>query len=287
MASSIDHLSLALHAFDAFRTEAKVYAALRAAGIGAVENSFRDAPPEDRARIGQQAEKLEAAGVSVLIFGDPDFPQSIVVKGRPAAPILFLKGNRKLLSWPGIGMCGSRNVSELGLKAAKACGYEVSGRGFTIVSGYAKGVDTETHLAALTSGGSTVIVLAEGMDHFRVKKSFNGVLDLERTLVVSQFPPTQPWTAYGAMARNKLIYGLGHALVVIEAGERGGTLAAGEGALRMGRPVFVLNFGDETAPGNLKLLRSGGRAVTSRERLGSALTSLFSSPKPSQQQLPL
>jgi len=167
-------------------------------------------------------------------------------------------------------MCGSRSVSELDLRPQMLV-EKSQQENLSVISGYAKGVDTATHLAALNMGGSTVIVLAEGFDHFRVKKVFADKFDLDRILVLSQFPPSQPWLAHAAMTRNKVIFGLGCALVVVEAGERGGTLAAGEGALRVGRPVFVLNFGDETPPGNKILLGKGGWSIRSREQLGYAL----------------
>ena len=188
-----------------------------------------------------------------------------------AAPLLFYWGNTALLHAGGVGMCGSRSVSELGLKAAHACGVQVSCRDLVVVSGYARGVDTATHLAALQAGGRTVNVLAEGFDHFRIKKDFKQDFDSSRALVVSQFPPGQPWGAFAAMDRNKVIFGLGLALVVIEAGERGGTLAAGEGALSAGRPLLVLDFGTETPPGNVKLLAAGGRPIASTTELASAL----------------
>ena len=81
------------------------------------------------------------------------------------------------------------------------------------------------------------------------------------------------------MARNHLIFGLGRALVVIEAGEKGGTLAAGRDALKRGRPVFVLNFDDKTPPGNRLLIDAGARPVSSRHELGRALDALGEEPE--------
>jgi DNA processing protein len=277
----------ALTVFAAARTPTRMLEVIRTADNGSLAALHDSLATPLRARVDGEAERLRDLGVDVLIFGDDDFPESLVHNGRPVAPILFYKGDINMLHEHGLGMCGSRAVTELGLRAASACGEEVSDRGLVVVSGYAKGVDTEAHLAALRAGGRTVIVLAEGFDHFRVKRVFAKDFDPKRVLVVSQFPPSQPWTAHGAMARNAIIYGLGQALVVIEAGERGGTLAAGEGALRLGRPVFVLDFGDDTPVGNKLLLAAGGRSVRSRAELGEAIASLARTTEtPVQVQLP-
>ena len=113
-----------------------------------------------------------------------------------------------------------------------------------IVSGYARGVDTETHLAALGSGGCTAIVLAEGITHFRRKRAFSGVeFDPNRIVVLSQFSPKQAWRRWSSddLAIGGSV-GLGTALVVIEAGETGGTLDAGMRLLRAAGRCSVLSF---------------------------------------------
>jgi DNA processing protein len=234
-----------------------------------------------RIDVQNKARQLDADQIGVVIFGDPDFPQTLVADGKPLMPIIFYKGNKDLFYADSVGMCGSRNVSEQGLIAADRCGVAVSRRGLTIVSGYAKGVDTATHLAALRSGGNTVIVLAEGIDYFRIKRDFAKDFDTERTLVLSQFAPTQTWQAHAAMARNAIIFGLAKALIVIEAGEKGGTLAAGEGAMKIGRPVLVVDFGDRTPDGNRILLDAGATPVRSTQALNEVLDNLPEASGPS------
>jgi len=124
---------------------------------------------------------------------------------------------------------------------------------------------------ALSNRGTTVIVLAEGINHFRVRKGeFAGVWDPQRAVVVSQFAPDQKWFASGAMTRNAVISGLSDALVVVEAGETGGTLAAGEYALNNGQAVLALQlFG--SPPGNTVLIDKGAKVIRSRRHLGKAL----------------
>ena len=267
----------ALVAFERHRTPGRVTAALLG-GSGLADLDDESCDDEYRDRLNRQAIDLTERGVVAINADDPRYPNSLVVKGRPVVPTLFCLGDLNLLTAAGAGMCGSRKATDLGLRAARACGEEVSLRGLVVVSGYAKGVDTQTHLAALHHGGATVIVLAEGINRFRVKSEFVNSYDPQRVLVVSQFHPAQPWASYAAMARNHLIFGLGRALVVIEAGERGGTLAAGRDALKRGRPVFVLNFGDQTPPGNRILINAGAQPVGSRHELGEALDALGEEP---------
>jgi DNA processing protein len=227
-----------------------------------------------RRTISEMAERLRADHVGILLPEDPVWPIQVNVLPSPPA-YLFARGNTELLRQPAIGMCGSRRASERGLDAARLCGETVAARGWHVVSGYAKGVDTETHLAALRAGGNTVIVLAEGILHFRRKRAFDGLPFNARTvLVISQFPPNQRWTAGGAMTRNGLIVTLGGALVVIEAGETGGTLNAGRTALKLRRPVFALEFSDGPRKGNETLIDDGARALRTRGELAGALEDL-------------
>lgn len=224
--------------------------------------------------VNELAQPLLAQDIQLLIEEDEQWPHQLDV--LPSAPAyLFARGNLELLRTPAIGMCGSRRASERGLGAARLCAATVAERGWHVVSGYAKGVDTETHLAALRAGGNTVIVLAEGILHFHRKRVFDGFpFNSKTVLVLSQFPPSQRWTAGAAMTRNGVIVTLGGALVVIEAGETGGTVAAGRQALTLQHPVFALEFSDGPRKGNQALIDNGARTLRSRGELVAALDQL-------------
>lgn len=268
-------LTAALTAFAAYRTPAKIRAALKAGGPEAAIEPFALLLPQDHVAINDSAADLLQRGVDAHLLGGDNYPPSLRSIAS-APPILFTLGNRELLTAPSVGMCGSRQTSEQGLRAAMACGEEVASHGLTIVSGYAKGVDTQTHLAALQSGGQTVIVLAEGINHFRKKRDFTSTgLPLDRVLVVSQFEPPRPWSVGGAMNRNGVIAGLSKALVVIEAGGTGGTLNTGLRAISLGRPVIALQFESMPTPaGNQALFERGAVPVRSRGELVRALDAI-------------
>ncbi|MFI7547248.1 DNA-processing protein DprA [Actinoplanes sp. NPDC049599] len=269
-----ESLTLAVSAFVDPRTPARILAVLRGEGRDGLKKRFLALQKSDRDAVIAKAEELSGKGIYAVMYGDERYPKQLGSLAS-SSPIFFCWGNADLFAAPSIGMCGSRNATEVGLKAAGLCGEEAAALGVAVVSGYAKGVDTETHLAALNSGGKTVIVLPEGIDGFRIKRDFpRNLFRKEDVLVVSQFAPRQPWTAGAAMTRNKVIYGLGSALVVIEAGERGGTLAAGQGALANGRSVLVLDFDGSTPAGNRILLDKGGIPVPNRRKLRDVIRDL-------------
>jgi DNA processing protein len=196
---------------------------------------------------------------------------------RPDRNLHYI-GNLGLLRLPGIGFCGSRDVNDKGIATARNIAASASSSGYTVVSGYARGVDTEAHKAALNSAGQTIIVLPEGIDHFRIKTSFREVWDWGRILVISQFLPCESWTAGRAMQRNSLILALSDSLVVIEARENGGTFAAGKEALRIAVPLFVAEYeeNDSASAGNRLLVELGGHPIRrSKTTMSAKLDELF------------
>jgi DNA processing protein len=243
--------------------DARLARRARTVGTAAFNEVLDDLSRADLDRVTEEAESLHARGVLAALMGSEEYPRTLsTIRGAP--PYLFYLGPPELMMTPGIGICGSRNVSPEGLHAAESCGEVAAKQGLTVVSGYARGVDMASHISALSSGGTTVIVLPEGIDKFRVKRgAFTEVWDPKRTLVLSQFTPSRPWNAGAAMMRNTVIIGLSRALVVVEAGEKGGTLAAGTKALELNRQVIALEF-SKMPPGNATLLQRG--AVPARDR---------------------
>lgn len=199
-----------------------------------------------------------------LVVGDPIFPANLTkVLGKKAPQFLYVMGNLNLLKKASIGFCGSRKATEIGLETARDCAAQAAAHDICVISGNAAGVDCKAHYEALACGGSTILVLPEGLENFRVRRELRQVWDWDRVLVVSQFELTVPWRAYHAMARNKVILGMSKAMIVIEAGERGGTLDAGKSTLRARMPLFVAQYRDDRpeAKGNRMLLNEGGQPL--------------------------
>lgn len=202
--------------------------------------------------------------IKILRTSDNAYPSRVpTILGKHAPKELFIQGNEKLFEKVAIGFCGSRHASDKGLETAKDCTAQMVLEGIVIISGNASGIDFTAHRTALEKGGCSIFVLPEGIDHFKIKKALEDVWDWERVLIVSQFPRNAIWQSYRAMERNSLIIALSNAMVVIEAGEKGGTLDAGTKTLKLSVPLYVATYENmpETAPGNLMLLNKGAKQL--------------------------
>ncbi|MDX2077694.1 MAG: DNA-processing protein DprA [bacterium] len=171
------------------------------------------------------------------------YPSRLVeLLGTKAPQSLDVWGNLELLTYPSIGFSGSRNVSEHGLKVVSHVAKQCVDVGWVVVSGHAKGVDTTAHLTALENGGSTIIVIAEGIETFKLRQELKQVATPNNILIVSEFPCRAKWNVGYAMQRNKTILALSDALLIVEPRIEGGTFDAGQQALRYKVPLFLSEY---------------------------------------------
>ena len=208
---------------------------------------------------------LERTGVTFVSIADEDYPLRVrTALGKVAPPVLSFQGNIALLEHLSVGFCGSRKATERGLKAAQDCAQALARSNVTIVSGYAAGVDTAAHYAALETGGTTVAVLAEGQAHFRVRRGLADVWDWSRSLVVSEFLPQSKWRPSSAMQRNFTICALSRAMILIEARAKSGSYAAGLACLQLNIPLYAADYAGRplSAEGNRLLMNLGAKKIS-------------------------
>jgi len=205
-------------------------------------------------------EKWERSGLWVISRSDACYPERLKkYLGQTAPPLLYGVGSKQLLNRGGLVVVGSRERSEEDGEFARRIGEHCAKEGIAIISGAAKGIDREAMSGALESGGWALGVLAEGLARTATSGQYRSDLVSDCLTLVSPYDPDSRWFAYAAMDRNKLLYGLGDAaLVVASSAETGGTWAGATEALQHGRvKVFVKSTGG-VAPGNPRLLRMGG-----------------------------
>ena len=208
-------------------------------------------------------EQLKKQGIGIIYPGHPDFPPQIL----EIAPVLFVKGAQKRLTSNSVTIVGARHVSDKGIRITRHLSGELVGKGINIVSGYAAGVDSEAHLGALTAGGTTTLVLSNGIKQLHRKSEFKKFNWDRDVLAVSQFDPDTTWQAWNAMKRNQLVCALSKAVVVVESGperdaqgKMSGTFNTAKAALDLNLPLFVVNPSclDNAPKGNADLIALGG-----------------------------
>ena len=221
---------------------------------------------EDREKVSAAYEQLKKQEIGIIYPGHPDFPPQIL----EIAPILFVKGDKKRLMSDSVTIVGARDVSDIGIRITRNLAGELVGESINIVSGYAKGVDSEAHLGALEAGGTTTLVLSNGIKCLRRKSAFKKFNWNQNVLTVSQFDPDTTWQAWNAMARNQLVCALSKAVIVIESGperdaqgKMSGTFNTAKTALDLNLPLFVVNPGylDSAPKGNADLIALGGYSL--------------------------
>jgi DNA processing protein len=179
-----------------------------------------------------------------------------------------------LANRPAIGIVGTRSPSDYGKRWTRRIATVLAKCGFTIVSGMAKGIDTEAHHACLAAGGRTLAVLGTGVDV--VYPAENRALYqqiLPQGLVLSEYPRGTTPNARHFPQRNRIIAGLSRALLVMEAPERSGALITAHQANEFCRDVYVLpgRIDDYNSQGCLKLLKNGAEMILSEAELLSML----------------
>ena len=197
----------------------------------------------------------------ILTFRDAAYPQRL--KHIPDPPlILYYKGNLPDFDYqPVIGVVGTRKCTPYGLSAAKKLGYEIAKCGGLVVSGLAEGIDAMAMKSALSAGGTVVGVLGCGAEQVYPKVNRWLFADTERYgCILSEFPPGTPPYRWNFPRRNRIISGLSHGVLVVEAPRGSGSLHTARHALEQGRDVFVVpgNLDQPTFEGSNRLLKDGG-----------------------------
>ncbi len=181
--------------------------------------------------------------------------------------VLWLRGEAapELLERPSVAIVGARACSSYGRSVARTLGRELAAAGLVVVSGMARGIDSEAHRGALDAGGVTVAVLGCGIDRdYPAAHRDLASRIVERGLIVSEYEPGVEPAPWRFPARNRIIAGLCLATVVVEARERSGALITADFALEDGREVMVVpgEITSAVSAGSNALLRLGATPVT-------------------------
>ncbi|MEA3266002.1 MAG: DNA-processing protein DprA [Candidatus Fermentibacteria bacterium] len=220
--------------------------------------------------ISKSLDVCRELGIRAVYFGGEGYPGHLADIPDPPA-ILFYRGKYSPAELPfTVAVIGSRRCSLYGRKTARRLSMELSRAGVCIASGLARGIDGEAHRGALDGGTPTVAVLGCGPDMiYPPEHSSLGERVAASGCLVTEYPPGTRPARYMFPERNRLISGLSQAVVVVEAGERSGTMITVGTALDQGRDVFAVpgDIDRSSTRGSNRLLRDGAGIVLSPEEL--------------------
>ncbi len=209
----------------------------------------------------------------VVSLLDPLYPPQLKETYDPP-PLLFVRGNKQLLSRPQIAIVGSRNPSISGRQTAFDFAHNLACEGFVITSGLALGIDAASHEGALKATGQTIAVSGTGLD--RIYPAAHKALATEivtHGVMISEFPPGTVAKASNFPRRNRIISGLSLGLLVVEAARESGSLITARMALEQNREVFAIpgSIHNPLARGCNALIKEGAALVETVEDILSQL----------------
>jgi predicted Rossmann fold nucleotide-binding protein DprA/Smf involved in DNA uptake len=202
-------------------------------------------------------------GLWVISRSDKTYPLRLKKHlGQLAPPIFYGIGPLHLLQKGGLAVVGSRKVDEDSIEFTKLVAKKSAQQRITIISGGARGVDSEAMLTALIHGGTAIGVLSDSLARMSVVGKYREALQEERLVLISPFDPQVNFNIGNAMARNKYIYALSDwALVVNSSYQEGGTWAGANENLTAGWVPLFVRQAQALSLGNQSLLEKGGIAL--------------------------
>lgn len=215
-------------------------------------------------------EAIHDAGASLLYPEDDDFPPLLRQIGDPPL-LLYVRGERGILSGKNIAVVGSRSPSRYGREMAFSLGETLGRRGVTVVSGFANGIDSEAHGGCVQGGGRTAAVLGSGINQIypRSNQRLHDAILESGGLILTEYPLGARPMPYYFPQRNRIISGICQGMVLVEGRIKSGGMVTVGHALNQGREVFALP-GPVTQEGSQaphKLIREGARLITCGEDL--------------------
>lgn len=217
----------------------------------------------DRNKINGVLKWLEDSNNAIITLADADYPAQLLNIPDPP-PLLYFKGRRELLQFPALAVVGSRNATPQGLSNAEAFSESASSAGLCIISGMALGIDTAAHRGGMRGDASSIAVVGTGLDIVYPAKNHPLAHQLAKSgALISEFPLGTPAIGRNFPRRNRIISGMSHGCLVIEAALQSGSLITARQALEQGREVMAIpgSIHSPLSKGCHALIKQGAKLV--------------------------
>ncbi|MGI6413842.1 MAG: DNA-processing protein DprA [Syntrophomonadaceae bacterium] len=227
--------------------------------------------------------KLQTRDIRITTVEDEGYPASLLNITDPPF-ILYSKGTIDVTRQLCIAIVGSRAATVYGKNVARKIARELVGHGIVVVSGMARGIDTEAHLGAIEGQGKTVAVLGSGLDIVYPRENKVLMNSMENNgAVLTEYSLGTPPEAGNFPMRNRIIAGLCRGVVLVEAKIRSGALITVDYALEQGKDVFAVPgpINSRNSEGPHSLIKQGAKLITCSEDIMEEYSLIFE--KPSQE----
>ena len=208
-------------------------------------------------------------GISIVSFWDDHYPMLLKKIYSPPV-ILYWKGQPLQYKEDAVAVVGTRRFTPYGKSVTQKLTSDLVSKNISIVSGLARGIDTIAHKAAVAGGGRTISVLGSGLDVIYPGENRKLVEEIcEKGTLISEFPLGTKPDRGNFPQRNRIISGLAHATVVVEAGDRSGAILTALNAVDQNRDIFSVpgRITDKQSVGANRLIRNGAIPVYSGEEI--------------------
>lgn len=210
------------------------------------------------------AENLVEQGFHLIPIISEDYSETLKqnLKTKDSPPLLYVKGNEKLLKDESVAIVGSRRALDISIAFTRNVAKECAKNYKVVISGFARGVDKTALDTTLEFSGRSVVVLPQGILTFgsNIKKYYKQIVSGE-VLILSTYHPNAPWSVGLAMNRNAYIYGLAKTIYVAESDVKGGTWNGVLDGLKRNRKIFIRNPDTDEKNGNKILVMQGAIPV--------------------------
>lgn len=193
---------------------------------------------------------------------DEEYPMLLThIEDKPKK--IYALGNLKNLNDKCVAIVGTRECTNYGRKMARLIAYMYAKKGYVIVSGLAKGIDTSAHIGALLAKGRTIAVLGTGLNRIYPLENTNlarKILSSKGT-IISEYSFKDKIDRNNFAYRNRIISGICNSVIIVEAKERSGALITAEYALEQGKNVYAVpgNLNSRYSAGTNNLIKDGAR----------------------------
>ncbi len=220
---------------------------------------------KDKDILKRYLEYMQKHDINIINIYDKEYPKKLKQISNPPV-VLYIKGNKEILSDRAIGVIGCRLCSEYGKITASHISYDLAKNDICVISGLARGIDTYAHMGALAAKGKTIAVVGNGLDTVYPSENealFNKIIETGGAIISEYVVGTKP-EAKNFPARNRIISGLSDGIAVIEARERSGTFITVDFALEQGKNIYAVpgNITSFSSEGTNELIKQGAKMLT-------------------------